>query len=162
MNESSMQIGKPPTIMIAKGFCISEPILVEIAAGANPIDPIKAIIKIGRIRLMVPNSMALFKLDFLKFSRMTAIKMMALIVLTPNKMMKPMPAEMPKIVPVIQSDRNPPMNANGMLQTAIMVSLRLLKLKYNKNKINNKTAGTTIINCLLALSLLSNSPAHSI
>ena len=116
----------------------------------------------GRIRLLTPFFTASLSGISLKFCFITAISIIALIVLTPNNIINPIPAEMPNVVPVTQSEINPPIKANGIVATAIMVSFRLLKLKYNRNKIRIKTAGTTIASCLVALSLLSNSPAHSI
>ncbi|MNY10627.1 hypothetical protein D3C86_1436140 [compost metagenome] len=64
------------------------------------------------------------------------------------------------MVPVIQSERNPPAKAYGIVLVAISVSFMFPKLKYNKNKINSNTTGTIIASCLEARSLLSNSPAH--
>src|SRR5690554_2461176 len=95
------------------------------------------------------------------FSFMTAIKIILLIVLTPKRIINPIPAEIPKIVWVAHSEINPPIKAYGIVLAAISVSFTVPKLKYNKNKISNKTAGTIIANCLLALSLLSNSPAQT-
>src|SRR5690554_7982914 len=95
------------------------------------------------------------------FSFMTAIKIILLIVLTPKRIINPIPAEIPKIVWVAHSEINLPIKAYGIVLAAISVSFTVPKLKYNKNKINNKTAGTMTISCLLARSLLSNSPAQT-
>ncbi len=46
---------------MAKGFCISDPIPFEVAAGSNPNDPIKAIITTGLILLYTPSEIASFK-----------------------------------------------------------------------------------------------------
>ena len=58
VKDKTKQINNPPTIIIAKGFWISDPIPVDKAAGNNPKDPIKAIINIDRIRLLTPNIIA--------------------------------------------------------------------------------------------------------
>lgn len=44
----------PPIITIAKGFCDSEPIPVDKAAGINPMDAIKAVMITGRVLDFTP------------------------------------------------------------------------------------------------------------
>ncbi len=107
--------------------------------------------------------MASFK-DILlrRFSFITPIKTIPSIVATPKRIMNPIPAEIPKMVPVIQSEINPPINAKANVMEEIMVSFIFPKLKYNNVKISTKEIGTTVANCFAALSLLSNSPAQVI
>ena len=58
--------------MVAKGFCTSEPIPEESAAGSNPIDPINEIISTERNRVFTALSIVLLRLrerlrnDFIK------------------------------------------------------------------------------------------------
>ncbi|MNE87260.1 hypothetical protein D3C80_1844410 [compost metagenome] len=107
-----MQITIPPTIIIANGFWISEPIPVDNAAGSNPKDPIRAIITTGRILLWTPSEIAFRKpIPAFKFSFITPINTIPSMALTPNRMINPIPAEIPKIVPVAQREINPPMKA---------------------------------------------------
>ncbi|MNI31889.1 hypothetical protein D3C73_857840 [compost metagenome] len=44
----------PPIMTIASGFCDSEPIPVESAAGNNPIEAINAVMTTGRVRDLTP------------------------------------------------------------------------------------------------------------
>lgn len=162
MSASTIHISIPPTIIIASGFCTSEPMPVDSAAGNSPIDPISAIIIIGLMRLCTALDMAsLSDVFFRRFSFITAMRMILLIVFTPKRMMKPIPADMPKTVPVIQSEMNPPMKAKGMVLAAISVSFTVPKLKYSRKRIRSNTVGTINTSCLEARSLLSNSPAHT-
>jgi len=48
----------PPIMTIAKGFCVSEPIPVERAAGVKPIEAIIAVIKTGRVQAFMPSLIA--------------------------------------------------------------------------------------------------------
>ncbi|MPN29203.1 hypothetical protein SDC9_176654 [bioreactor metagenome] len=84
------------------------------------------------------------------------------MVATPNRMMNPIPAEIPKMVPVVQSDINPPIKANANVIEEMRVSFILPKLKYRSIMIKTRDMGTTMASCLAARSLLSNSPAQSI
>ncbi len=93
---------------------------------------------------------------------MTPIRTILSIALTPNKIIKPIPAEIPNTVPVTHKEIKPPIKAYGIVLTAISVSLKLPKLKYNKNRISTNTTGTIKASCVVARSLLSNSPAHFI
>ena len=47
-------VTKPPIITIAKGFCDSEPIPEEIAAGISPMDAISAVITTALVRAFTP------------------------------------------------------------------------------------------------------------
>src|SRR5690606_28351302 len=96
-----------------------------------------------------------------KLSRMTPSRTIPSIVATPKRMINPIPAEIPKTVPVTHKDINPPTNANGIVIAEISVSLIVPKLKYNRNKISNSTAGTITTSCAVARSLHSNSPAQT-
>ncbi|HWB25330.1 MAG TPA: hypothetical protein VG738_07610 [Chitinophagaceae bacterium] len=49
---------KPPIATVAKGFCDSEPMPVEIAAGSKPIATINAVITTGLILETTPCKMA--------------------------------------------------------------------------------------------------------
>jgi proline racemase len=44
----------PPITTVANGFCVSEPMPCESAAGSNPIAAIVAVMTTGRIRDMTP------------------------------------------------------------------------------------------------------------
>ena len=44
----------PPMMTMAKGFCDSEPMPVEMAAGNKPMDAIRAVMTTGRVRAMTP------------------------------------------------------------------------------------------------------------
>ncbi|MNI82066.1 hypothetical protein D3C73_1387400 [compost metagenome] len=59
---------------------------------------------------------------------MTPIRTIPSIVATPKRIIKPIPAEMPNVVPVIHSETNPPINANASVREEIAVSFRLPKL----------------------------------
>ena len=48
----------PPIITIARGFCDSEPIPVESAAGKSPIDAISAVMITGRVLDFTPLKIA--------------------------------------------------------------------------------------------------------
>ena len=48
----------PPITTIAKGFCVSEPMPVETAAGIKPIAAINAVITTGLILEFTPNRIA--------------------------------------------------------------------------------------------------------
>ena len=54
MSVRSVALISPPTITMASGFCVSEPIPVEIAAGSKPNMAINAVITTGRTRLIAP------------------------------------------------------------------------------------------------------------
>lgn len=63
---------KPPIITIAKGFCDSEPIPVDIAAGNKPIAAIDAVITTGRMRVSTPTEILLLSgMRSLRFCRKT-------------------------------------------------------------------------------------------
>ncbi len=47
---SSVAGSKPPTITIANGRCVSDPMLCDSAAGSRPIDAGSAVIRTGRSR----------------------------------------------------------------------------------------------------------------
>ncbi len=95
--------------------------------------------------------MASLSFIFRKLSFMTAMRMIQLMVLTPNRMMNPIPAEIPKTVLVSQSEINPPIKANGIVLAAIRVFLIFPKLKYNKNKLSFPTDEAVLKSVYLAL-----------
>ena len=78
---------------------------------------------------------------------MTPMSTIPSIVATPNRIMKPIPADIPKMVPVAQSEINPPIKAKGNVSEAIAVSFIFPKLAYSNNKIRTKEIGTTIASC---------------
>ena len=102
----------PPTIITANGFCTSEPIPVERAAGSNPAEPINEIISTARRRMRTASSIAkpilrlCCKSDFI-----SAVSKIELIDTIPNKMINPIPAEIPNGMPATQSEINPPIKA---------------------------------------------------
>ena len=49
-----VDVTNPPITTMAKGFCVSLPTPVEIAAGNKPIAAIKAVITTGRTRDITP------------------------------------------------------------------------------------------------------------
>lgn len=55
---STVAVTSPPITTVAKGFCDSEPMPVEIAAGNNPIAAIKAVITTGRTLEITPCNIA--------------------------------------------------------------------------------------------------------
>ena len=52
-------VTRPPIITMANGFWDSDPIPLEIAAGNNPIDAIKAVITTGRVLTLTPSKIPL-------------------------------------------------------------------------------------------------------
>ena len=79
---------------------------------------------------------------------------------TPNKAIKPTPAEILKGMSLNQSANTPPMAENGMAENINKQCFKLLKAKNSITKINNNAIGTAICNLLIACSKFSNCPPY--
>jgi hypothetical protein len=53
-----VELISPPITTIASGFCVSEPMPIEIAADNKPVAAIKAVITTGRILDLTPSCIA--------------------------------------------------------------------------------------------------------
>jgi hypothetical protein len=92
----------PPITTIASGFCVSDPIPLDIAAGNNPIAAISAVITTGLILEATPASIAksIGFFSFIFFLN-TDTSITPFCTQIPNNAIKPTPAEIPNIVPVV-------------------------------------------------------------
>ena len=63
-NVKMVAVIKPPMITIANGFCDSEPIPVEIAAGNSPIEAIRAVITTALVLAFTPVKIDSSRLNF--------------------------------------------------------------------------------------------------
>ena len=154
-----VDVTSPPITTIAKGFCVSLPTPVDKAAGIKPIMAISAVITTGRTLDITPSLIATFKCIFAsRFFRNTLIKITPFCIHTPNKAIKPIPALILKLMPVICKANMPPIKAKG---TFIIVNTASFTLPYVTNKIRNTASrqiGTTLAKVALALCWFSNSP----
>ena len=75
---------------------------------------------------------------------------------TPNKAIKPTPAEILNGMPLNHNANTPPIAENGIAEKISKQCLILLKAKNNITKINNKATGTAICKRFTACSRFSN------
>ena len=77
---------------------------------------------------------------------------------TPNKAIKPTPAEILKGIPLSNKANTPPIADMGMAVKISAACFTDRKVKYSIPKINSNAAGTAIINLAEAFSKFSNVP----
>src|ERR1039457_5562312 len=80
----------------------------------------------------------------------------------PNKAIKPIPAEILKLVPVMNNAAIPPTIAKGTLRNTRPASLKFPNILNKRRKINNRLIGTICCSLLVALCWFSKSPCHTI
>ena len=113
---------------IASGRCDSEPIPWLIAAGNRPIAAIAAVIITGRIRDRTPSLVASCKGEpSFRFALISEIIITPFCMQIPNKAIKPIPADIEKLKPVIRRAAIPPTAANGTFSNTSPASLALEK-----------------------------------
>ena len=111
-----VEIISPPITTVAKGFCTSPPAPVLIAIGIKPKAGTRAVINTAlnldlvacitiRMESCQPSAFNLLNSDTNKIPFKTA---------TPNKAIKPTPAEMLKGISLAHKAKIPPMADNGM------------------------------------------------
>ena len=80
---------------------------------------------------------------------------------TPNKAIKPTPAEILKGISLAHKAKIPPMADNGMAVYINKPCLTEPKAKYNKRKIRNSAMGTTTLNLSFAAVMFSKEPPYT-
>ncbi|MNS23503.1 hypothetical protein D3C72_553200 [compost metagenome] len=140
---------------------------VHIAAGNNPIAAIKAVMITGRIRVSTPSRSASANVQVGWCLSSTILCLNLVIRITPfctqipNKAINPIPAEILKLMPVINKAKIPPIMANGTLFNTSKESFTFPKRTKRIKKITSKLIGTAVDNWLVARCWFSKSPAHS-
>ena len=129
---------------IANGFCVSEPMPVEIAAGKSPNIAIIAVITTGRTRDATPSRIAILRGCLCnRFCLKTEIKITPFWIQMPNNAMKPIPAEIEKFVLVAINAKMPPMMAKGTFIKTKVASIAEPKMMKRIIKMPIKDIGTT-------------------
>ena len=111
-------ISKPPITTVANGRCTSAPSPWLNAIGKKPSDATKAVINTGRRRILVPCVTIRFK-SFVPsfFKRLnSATNTIPFNTATPNKAIKPTPADMLNGMPRMAKASMPPMAESGMAE----------------------------------------------
>ena len=80
---------------------------------------------------------------------------------TPNKAIKPTPADILKGISLIHNANTPPIAEKGMAEKINKQCLIFLNAKNSITKINNKATGTAICKRLTACSKFSNCPPYT-
>ena len=109
---------KPPITTVANGRCTSAPAPLLNAMGKNPSEATAAVINTGRKRILVPcNTTCFISATPAALRRLnSAINTMPFNTATPNKAIKPTPAEILKGMPLAISANMPPMADKGMAE----------------------------------------------
>ena len=111
-----MAVINPPITTVAKGFCTSAPAPVDNAIGINPKAATEAVINTGRKRIFVPSN-TLWKISFIPFFSSwlnVLINTIPFNTATPNKAIKPTPAEILNGIPLSNNANTPPIALMGM------------------------------------------------
>ena len=115
-NVSNVEVNNPPITTVANGRCTSAPADAEIAIGKKPKTSVKAVNIIGLILRFVPSMILSLRLvtpsSFNSFSPLIITR--PLRTATPNKTIKPTPAEILNGISLNHNATTPPMVAIGI------------------------------------------------
>ena len=153
----------PPMTTVARGRCTSAPVPVASAIGTKPSEATSAVIKTGRKRVSDPSVMASSSgLPSARSLLMKEIITMPLSTATPERAMKPTPAEMDSGMSRSHNAATPPVSANGTPEKTRSASLTVPNVMNSSVKISSSEMGTTTCRRLVAEINCSNWPPHAI
>ena len=160
INVSMVEVIRPPMTTVASGRCTSAPSPVDSAIGTKPMDATMAVMATGRSRCDVPSrTMRITLVRPCVFSPLNADNnTMPLSTATPNRAMKPTPAEMEKGMPRMRRAAMPPIEARGMALKIIRDSVTLLNVANSSSRISRRAAGTATVSRAVALARFSKAP----
>ena len=131
--------------------------------GTKPSEATNAVINTGRRRVTAPCRTACSSdSPCSRMCRMKLIITRPLSTATPDRAMKPMPAEIENGIPRRISAITPPVSASGTPLNTIAASLTDPKAQNNNAKISTSVTGTTIAKRWLAEISCSKLPPYSI
>ena len=139
-------MSRPPMTTVARGCCTSAPSPVEMAMGRKPSEATSAVISTGRRRSIQP-LMIQWLMSVIPLRLNSSNWLMSTIPLsttTPNRAIKPTPAEMLKGMPRNHRARIPPMAASGISVNTINISRMLRSVKNRRKRMMINAAGTAI------------------
>ena len=147
---------------VASGFCTSAPAEFDNAIGKKPSDATVAVISTGRSRTAVPSKITLTRsVSPACRSRLNSpISTMPFSTDTPNRAMKPTPAEILKGISRNQRASMPPMAASGMAEKINSDCRTEPNVRNNSKKIRASATGTAIDSRSRASMRFSNCPPY--
>ena len=128
---STVAVNSPPITTVASGLCTSAPAPLLSAMGRKPRDATEAVIRIGRNLASVAFTTISFTGDSSVVLKRTisVINTIPFNTATPNKAMKPTPAEILNGISLSHKLNTPPVADNGMAEKMSNPYLILLKAK---------------------------------
>jgi hypothetical protein len=149
----------PPITTVASGRCTSAPVLTAKAIGTNPKEATNAVISTGRKRVNAPCRTASSRDKPSVYSFLIKVIMTRpLSTATPERAIKPTPAEIERGIFRSQSATIPPVKAKGTPVKTSRPSLKLPKVLYRKRKMSSRAIGTTMVRRFAASIISSNCP----
>jgi len=150
----------PPITTVASGFWTSAPAELDNAIGKNPREATAAVIITGRNRVCKPLITRSVISVIPSFSSLlnSAISTMPLSTATPNRAIKPTPAEMEKFIPLNHNANTPPIADIGTAEKIRKVCTTELNVKNSSTKISSNATGTAIASLVFAASRFWNCP----
>ena len=114
----SVEVTNPPITTVASGRCTSAPSPCDSAIGKKPIEATRAVMSTGRNLVLQLSTMRwCMSATPLRCSRFICpMSTMPLSTATPNRAMKPTPADMENGIPLSHNAHTPPMAASGMAE----------------------------------------------